>query len=251
MDISFERGDPQRPKGHALAYFRTRSDPDKVYATYLIVLPIAVDFAKYVPPFLTSHMGNMPLNDLSAFSLPPMPEEVADVKQLQELAEAREDDLLYAGTTSSADLPEMMEAVGEAVREYSQLWSEYTKSIVEAPEPEPEDDASARVNEVLYSLMSVRDKLTELAKLVGKLRFAAEGSDHQVSSETEEEIEVLGRYLPENYLVPMLLQAVLDSSVKGSRLAQLYMDRCYRLSDGDSEAADDLDQKIKAMNALE
>ena len=60
MDISFERGDPQRPKGHALAYFRTRSEPDKVYATYIIVLPVSVDFAKYVPPFLTSHLGSTP-----------------------------------------------------------------------------------------------------------------------------------------------------------------------------------------------
>ena len=50
MDVSFERGDPRKPKGHALAYFRSRSEPDKVYATYIIVLPISVDFAKYVPP---------------------------------------------------------------------------------------------------------------------------------------------------------------------------------------------------------
>ena len=71
MDISFEKGDPQRPKGHALAYFRTHSEPDKVYATYIIVLPLSVDFAKYVPPFLTSHLANMTLGDLSAFSLPP------------------------------------------------------------------------------------------------------------------------------------------------------------------------------------
>ena len=72
-----------------------------------------------------------------------------------------------------------------------------------------------------------------------------------MSSETEEEIKAIGRYLPENYLVHMLLQAVLDSSVKGARLAQLYMDRCYRLSDGDSEAAEDLEQKIQTINALE
>ena len=73
MDFSFESGDPQQPRGHALLYFLDRSDPPKVYASYIIVLPITVDFSKYIPPFLASHIGNMPMSDCSAFSLPPMP----------------------------------------------------------------------------------------------------------------------------------------------------------------------------------
>jgi hypothetical protein len=97
--------------------------------------------------------------------------------------------------------------------------------------------------------MSGRDRLTDLSKLVGKLRFAVEGNDHQTGSEMEEEIQVLGRYLPENYYIPRLLQAVMDSSARGARLAQLYLDRCYKLSNGDDAGARDLEQEIEAFKA--
>ena len=76
MDLTFERGDPQHPKGHALVYFRVSTEPDKVYATYVITLPIKADLGKYVPPFLASHLGGMPLSDFSAFAMPPIPEPV-------------------------------------------------------------------------------------------------------------------------------------------------------------------------------
>ncbi|MCE2466004.1 MAG: hypothetical protein J4G01_08070, partial [Dehalococcoidia bacterium] len=109
MDISFESGDPQQPRGHALLYFLDRSDPPKVYASYIIVLPITVDFSKYIPPFLASHIGNMPMSDCSAFSLPPMPEDAGSLGELQHLAEIRRDDVLYAGTDSSPDVADMME----------------------------------------------------------------------------------------------------------------------------------------------
>ena len=52
MEITFDRGNAQQPKGHALAYFRVSTEPDKVYAAYVIILPVKADFAKYVPPFL-------------------------------------------------------------------------------------------------------------------------------------------------------------------------------------------------------
>ena len=69
MDLTFERGDPQRPKGHALVYFRVNTEPDKVYATYIITLPVIADLTKYVPPFLASHLGSVPLSDFSALRI--------------------------------------------------------------------------------------------------------------------------------------------------------------------------------------
>ena len=249
MDFTFESGDALKPRGHALVYFRDRLDPDKVYASYVIVLPVSVDFAKYIPPFLASHMGNMPMTDFSAFSLPPMPEEVKSLQELQHLADIRQDDLLFAGITSSPDVPEMMEAVGEAVRYYSQLWSDYIASDAPTSSATPALSESG-VNEVLYSLMSERDKLSELSKMVGKLRFATEGADHQTSAETQEEIEILVRFLPEHFDIPSLLQAVTDVSSRGGQLAQLYLDRCYRLSDGDNLGAQDLDERIETLKAL-
>ncbi len=250
MNISFEVGDSRKPKGHALLYFMDRSDPPRVYASYIIILPISVDFSKYIPPFLASHIGNMPMSDCSAFSLPPMPEKVETLAELHRLAEIRQDDLLFAGTISSPDLPEMMEGVGEAVRHYAQLWDECVKSgPAAAPLQTPIDDG-AGVNEVLYTLMNERDRLTELSKMVGKLRFAIEGDDHQTCSETQEEIDILGRFLPEHFDIPSLLMAVMDSSSRGSQLAQLYLDRCYRLSDGDDVGAQDLEEKIETLKAL-
>ncbi len=247
MDISFDRGDAQRPKGHALAYFRTHSEPDKVYATYIIVLPLSVDFAKYVPPFLTSHLANMTLGDLSAFSLPPVPEEVASYQELEHLAEIRDDDLLYAGTMLSFDLSQMMEAVGEMVNEYSRMWSENARPAPEVGHAQPEDSSS--VNEVLYSMMSQKDRLGELSKMVGKLRFALEGADRQTGQDVEEEIQILGRYLPEHFYVASIVQAAMDSSAKGAKLAQLYMDRCYKLSNEDEAAARELEAQIDNLKA--
>lgn len=246
MDISFERGDPQKPKGHALVYFRTRSEPDKIYATYIIVLPIQVDFAKYVPPFLTAHLSSMPLSDLSAFSLPPVPEEVGSYHELLHMANIRDDDLLSAGTMYSFDLPEMMQAVGEVVQRYFQMWADHIKPAI--ADARGEEGLSA-VNEVLYSLMSEGDKLTELSKLVGKLRFAVEGNDHQTGSDLEEDIKVLSRYLPEHYAIPSLLQAVTNTSAQGAQLAQFYLDRCYKLSKGDEVGVKDLEERIESLKA--
>ena len=247
MDVTFERGDPEKPKGHAMAYFRTRQEPDKVYASYIIVLPLSVDFTKYVPPFLASHLGNMPIGELSAFSLPPVPEEAGSYQELQHLAEIRDDDLLYAGTMSSSDLPEMMQAVSDLVQRYAQMWSDYSKPSI-AAHSEHEKDTSS-VTEVLYSLMSGRDRLVDLSKLVGTLRFAVEGNDRRTGDEIEEEIQVLSRYLPDNYFIPSLIQSVMDSSAKGAQLAQLYLDRCYKLSNGDDDGARDLEAKIELLKA--
>ena len=48
MQLVFERGEAQRPKGHALIYFRD-SDGAGVLATYVVIPPISIDFSKYLP----------------------------------------------------------------------------------------------------------------------------------------------------------------------------------------------------------
>ena len=103
------------------------------------------------------------------------------------------------------------------------------------------------VNEVLFSLMSEQDKLAELSKLVSKLRFAVESTDPQIRDDAKGEIELLRRYLPDNYYIPALIQAVLDSSLKGAQLAKLYLDRCYKLSSGEMDGAQDLERLIESL----
>ena len=272
MDITFERGDPQHPKGHALLYFRVSTEPDKVYATYVVTLPVKSDLTKYVPPFLAAHLGSLPLSDLSAFAMPPVPEALNSYEELERLSRLRDDDLVYGDSMFSYDLPRMMEAVTEAVEIYSQLYAsqsggapsigsetpvaadgpglEASGSISLAghtPASEEAEDTSYDVNEVLFSFMSEADKLGELSRLLGKLRFAVEGQDSQEEEEVAAEIRTLGRHLPENFQVPTLLAVAKDTSQQSSRLAQLYLDRCFRLSDGDISSAADLDQQIQSI----
>jgi hypothetical protein len=257
MDLTFERGDPQQPKGHAIIYFRINTEPDKVYATYVIILPVKADLGKYVPPFLASHLGNMPLNDLSAFAMPPLPEAVDSYEELDRLSRMRDDDLAFVDSMFSFDLPRMMESVTEAVQAYSELCERrFTapgnvepEALVEPPTPESEEDRSFHVNEVLFSLMSEKDKLAELARLLGRLRFAVEGWDASTVDEVSQEITTLARHLPEEFRVPSLLVVAKDSSQRGSMLAQLYLDRCFRLSDGDVSTAQNLADQIQSLES--
>ena len=261
MDLTFERGNSQRPRGHALVYFRVDTEPDKLYASYIVVLPVKADFGKYVPPFLASHLGNLPLNDFSAFAMPPVPEEVSGHGELERMSELRQDDLVFGSSMFSFDLPRMMEGITDAVQSYSQLCADYydqqgiggapaVESIPAAPSGEAggePEDTSYSVNEVLLSLMSERDKLAELSRLLGKLQFAQEGSDASMTGEVTEEITALSRHLPEEFQVLNLLAAARETTGRGSRLAQLYLDRCFRLSDGDTTTAQSLEAQIREL----
>jgi len=260
MDLTFERGDPQHPKGHALVYFRVSTEPDKVYATYVITLPIKADLAKYVPPFLASHLGGMPLSDFSAFAMPPIPEPVEGHQELERLSRLRDDDLVYVSDMFSFDLPRMMEAITEAVQAYSELCSDDLTqgaappldasdetAVASAPETPEEDDSSYQVNDVLFGFMSESDKLAELSKFMGKLRFAVEGQDKDTAEEASQEITTLAKHLPDDFQVPHLLTLVKDTSPKSSKLAQLYLDRCFRLSAGDYASVQNLDAEIESL----
>ena len=276
MDLNFDMGDSQNPRGHALLYFRVDTEPDKVYATYVVTLPVKSDLTKYVPPFLASHLGNMPLNDLSAFAMPPVPEALGSLAELERLSHLRGDDLVYGGSMFSFDLARMMETATEAVQVYSSLCSdaltmnsapaegaaaaigEELKEALGSPmisepdsgvahETDTETDESLNVNEVLFSFMSESDKLSELSKLLGRLRFAVDGSDQPAADEVSSEIIVLSRYLPENFRVNDLLDVAKDNSDKSSQLAKLYIDRCFRLSAGENAEADELAIQIQLL----
>ena len=252
MDLDFDTGNPASPRGHAIIYFRARYDAEKLVATYAITLPMAIDFSKYVPPFLATHLAAEPLKDLSAFSLPPVPEEVESYDHLKRLSEARADDLVCGGTVATNDLPEMMQMAGDAVQEYARLWKESQPAAATGAIAEPADntsDTSLGVNEVLYGLMNDGDRLQELSKLVGQLRFALDGNDRALSEETCDEIAAVGRHMPSNYQVPDLLRAMMQPESKGSLLTQLYLDRCYRLLEGDDNSVQELDERIRGMEA--
>jgi hypothetical protein len=114
---------------------------------------------------------------------------------------------------------------------------------------EPEAIGFHSVNEVLFELMSDRDRLGELSKLTGRLRFAVEGSDGREVREAEDEVRVLSRYMPERYQIDSLLRAAKDPSRVGGDLAQLYLERCYRLADEDYPSLQDIEERIRVLEA--
>ena len=269
MDLQFEIGDPQRPRGHAILYFRVDIEPDHVYGTYIVTLPITADLTKYVPPFLAAHLGSAgsgPLANFSAFAMPPMSELVeGGYEQLVRLANVRNDDLVYGGSMFSYDLARMMESVAQAVQEYADSW--FSAGGEESVSTLPAEDAaiplggssspagvldadegdSLGVNEVLWSFMSEGDRLAEMGRLLGRLRFAQEGNDAAAIADIIAEMTALGRHLPDEFGIGSLVDAANDTTPNGVQLAQLYLDRCYRLSSGDTEQVRRIDEAIRNL----
>ncbi len=254
MDIVFDRGSAEHPKGHALLYFRSNLDTDEVWVTYLVILPVSVDVSKYVPPFLIEQVAHMGPKELSAFAFPPAPERLGSYDDLENLAEARDDDILSAGQINLTDVPAAMMAINETVQWYSKIYGELVGVIGTVQDESLEvnnidDDADLGVNEVMYGLMSGVDKLGELAKLVGALKFALEGADESQIRETEAEMYLLAGHLPENHYVPQLIQAVKSTDSRGAHLADLYLNRCFHLIQEDYSGLAQIEQDLKLLGA--
>jgi hypothetical protein len=140
-------------------------------------------------------------------------------------------------------------AVNEVAQEYGQAYAaglEEAGSRSSAPE---EASSELGVQEVLYELMGERDKLVELAKLVGKLRFAVEGADGRLAAETEREFQALAHHLPQRYQLDRLLEVARGSSQEAAELARLYVERCYRLLDQDQAGLEAVEGRIQALEA--
>ena len=241
MDLVFDIGNRHSPKGHALIYFSDATNDDKIYATYVIVFPLPLNFAKYVPPFLASSLAGTSTSEISCFSMPPIPEEVENYDQLVNLAQLRSDDLINGGKHTPSDAGQAMQTVGELAQAYTELWTQHSGSLATQDSLEPE---GLTVNEVMYSFYNESDKLSELSKLIVRLRFNIENDDVQGQQETEKEIHTLARYIPEECEVDKLLKVANDSSAKGTRLLKLYLDRCFGIFEKDPLKVAQLDREI-------
>ena len=248
MRLEFERGSNDNPRGHALIYFRNGQSRDEVWATYVVILPITVDLSKYVPPFLMNQMGDMGPKDLSAFAFPPAPEKLENMTALERLADTRDDDILFGGTFNVNDVTGAMMQINDIVHQYA---DEYARGIaLQGPMDSPggsEDDRGLDVNDVLYDLMSDSERLGELSKLIGRLRFAVDGSDGALVRDTEHEIRVLAKHLPKNNNVPELVEAVKTNDARSARLAEWYLQRCYHLVHEDYAKLAQIEQQIRTL----
>jgi hypothetical protein len=233
MDFVFEKGTKEKPKGHAFVYFRNSSDFDEIWATYLVMLPINVDVTKYVPPFLMNQMGDLGAKDLSAFAFPPALELMQSFSNLQRIADARADDIIFGGSINPTDVPSSMMLVGDLVQQYADAYASLAGTLDQndASSESPEEALSVGfgVNEVLYGLMSENDRLNELTKLVGQLRFAVEGNDDSMVRESEMDISLLSKHFPDDHRIATLVEIIKGSGANGQELANLYLQRCFHV----------------------
>ncbi|HZU69379.1 MAG TPA: hypothetical protein VFA09_19030 [Ktedonobacteraceae bacterium] len=254
MSIRFLRGDPQAPKGHAIFVARSTNNSRTILSTYCVVPPIPLSLAKYLPSFLASQLSQEELQDATnvpVMPIPPMLEEGSALEHLQVLAERRDDDLCEIGTVNPRDEPQRMQLVAQACQEYGQYYVTYASAFATTPSIEPAEDEEALddldAEELLIQTMTERQRLAELGKLIGVARYALEGHDTQLLQDTKRRMQRITSPLPEKYRSTELITAAVDPSEKGARLAELYLERGYKLLDEEYAEIPRIERAIREL----
>jgi hypothetical protein len=249
--LSYVLGDPDRPRGHALVFFRNVTDGDQILASYIVVPPVQMDFAKYVPPMFAGQFDQFVAQGPSAFPLPPIPESVPSLEHIRALASARDDDMIDGGMLDPRDLGRAMAMVSEIAGEYTQAHLRVIESVGESAAVEEGADAlpSLDPDDILLDVLTDAEKVGRLARLTGTLRYAVGGSDEALSQETLDSMRRVGRRLPDHYRVEELLVAAQSRDADADQLVGLYVERCYRLAREELESIAALDERISTMRA--
>lgn len=243
--LNFERGDPERPVGHAFLCFG-QPDAERVAATYLVVPPIELDFAKYVPPLLASSLGSGGLIAQASFlPVPPAPEEV-DAAEVRRLATVRGDDVLIAPMPVAGDIATLMGRVAEIGDSYARLYRDGLRRRPE-PMPQPQSSTDTNVDALLYSLLPEQERLDLLAKKIVELRYAIELHDQGMAESVAAEMRAVAAYLPSQHHADELIEAASRRDRLGARLAQLYLERSYKICQLGIESVADLDEEIAEL----
>lgn len=240
--MRFLRGNPQTPKGHAIFIARSTNDPRVIYCTYCIVPPTPLSLAKYLPSFLAAQLPPEELREaanVNVMPIPPMLEEGSSLEHLQMLADRRDDDLCDIGSINPKDEGARMQRVAEGCQEYGQLYLNYTLTFEQVSSTTPVDQLDQPnvplddldTEELLIQTMTDRERLTELGKLVGVARYALGGHDTSLQQETKRKMQRIAGRLAEKYRGFDLTNAALDPDERGARLAELYLERGFKLLD--------------------
>jgi hypothetical protein len=259
MMLEYHIGDSTRPKGHALIYFRDGSNPDLVGASYVVILPVSVDISKYVPPFLAGQVEQIGSGEMSSFAFPPAPEPVPSEAWLRETAENRGDDLLFGGVTKLDDVTSLMEVVAGISAEYATQYDAQpsVKDLIEPPQfgdtkaageaSANEGSAASDVNDVMYSMMSEPDLLTELTTLMGRFQYESSGGDSVGAGESEAKIRSIAKHVPDNRRIDLLIEAAMAGSAHSAKRAQLYLERAFAMYREDYTRVHVIEQEIQAL----
>lgn len=252
MQLRFELGDSQAPRGHAILYARA-GNADRYIATYCVVAPISFSIGKFLPPILSGQlsMGGMP--DTSAASvlpIPPILEDVASMAALRQMAERRGDDLCDLGNVFTTDDAQRMSYAAEACQSYGELYATYQAQWPSAGSDSggsldvtPLDDLN--IEDVMTEVMPERDRLGELARLIGQARYASEGHDTKALDDVSQRMHRIARSLPEKYRAEQLVNAALRDDATGSELAGLYLQRANKLLDEDYAGIPPIERSIR------
>lgn len=252
--LVYERGDPAQPVGHAFVYFGTRGD-QQVLATYIVVPPIMIDLAKYMPPMLASTLGSTAMASQAPFlPVPPVPEPI-QLGQLLGLAELRNDDVLVGGFHKGPQEPAAL--LGQVVEIGEAYARGYQESVAREPlgsqEPEPESlpEDSPQVRALLYATVSERERLEALARELSSLRYGLEVDDRGMIKAALEEMRAIATSLPGKYRAAELMEVAARTDPGSVRLAQLYLERGYKLCVEDYQGLATIDDEIALLHGRE
>ena len=243
MDLIFQKGSKESPKGHALLYFTNKDNPSEIWGTYIITLPIEVDIKKYMPPFLVNDNNAMNSSDFNSFAFPPSPELIGTIENMQDLAELRDEDLIDGGSIDINDSANNMMKINEILSQYLNLYLNNNSKHIEERSNKNSEDESTNVNSLMYEFMNVNDRMTELSKLLSKLLFAIENSQESLVSECEKDIESLSTFYPENHKINKIVEY---TKIKNkSKIAELYFKRCLYLAKENYEKVEEYEKLIE------
>jgi hypothetical protein len=257
MSLRFELGDADEPRGHAILYARLAGGGERYVATYCIVLPITFSIGKFLPPFLGGQIPLEALGEASSASpmpIPPMLEDVASIETLRLLASRRGDDLCDLGVLLITDDTQRMGFAAEAAAEYGRAYAGYQARWPSLPArdtsraaPDSVALTDADAADVVTSLMPERDRLSDLARLIGQSRYAMEIHDQRQFDEVAAQMRRLAATLPEKYRADQLAIAALRSDPQGAQLAELYLQRAYKLLDEDYISIPPIEERIREL----
>lgn len=255
--MTFRSGDPERPRGHALVFFRDSEHADSVWATYLVVAPIKMDLGKYIPAaFASQFAGQLGAVGPSAYPLPPVPEKFeGGLAALERLAELRGDDVIDGGTLRMSDPLYALQPVTDIGQQYAEVCAAFfDRQPLHEPATatsvdRPPSGGALDVDDLLLQVMPDSEKVGRLARLTGTLRYGVEGGDTRLVNDTVAEMERVGRHLADKFRSAELIAAARSAEPHSAQLAELFLERCYRLVDEDYAAMADLDSRIQQLRA--
>src|SRR5581483_12439885 len=193
--LTIERGDADHPAGHAIPYLPGGAAAG---ATSILLAPITFDLGRYVPPLLASSLGSSGiLAQTSFFPIPPVPEKLS-IDELRRLASWRGDDIIVDRSVVSSDPTTLMARVAEIGDAYARAYQDRLESApVEEPRSSRGESRSENVEglALLYSTLPEHERIEEMARRLGKLRYAAEGNDGDLVDATCAEMRAIAAYL--------------------------------------------------------